>query len=89
MATQTVDRRGALASGVRTHEEIVGSSKGDNPCNHAQVRELIKNVRSGNAKRSVKPHKQAALTKAPMEAILATCDDSPRGKRDRALLLFA
>ncbi|WP_436291807.1 site-specific integrase [Variovorax sp. LjRoot178] len=61
----------------------------DNPCNHTQVRELIKNVRSGNAKRGVKPHKQAALTKEPMDALLATCDDSPRGKRDRALLLFA
>jgi integrase len=36
----------------------------------------------------VKPHKQAALTKEPLQAVLATCDDSPRGKRDRALLLF-
>lgn len=61
----------------------------DNPCNHTQVRELIKNVRSANSMRGVKPHKQAALTKEPLEAVLATCDDSPRGKRDRALLLFA
>jgi integrase len=60
----------------------------DNPCNHTQVRELLKNVRSGHAKRGVKPHKQAALTKEPLQAVLATCDDSPRGKRDRALLLF-
>lgn len=61
----------------------------DNPCNHRQVRELIKNVRSAYAKRGVRPHKQAALTLEPLEAMLATCDDSPRGKRDRALLLFA
>lgn len=61
----------------------------DNPCNHRQVRELIKNVRSAYAKRGVRPHKQAALTSEPLEAMLATCDDSPRGKRDRALLLFA
>jgi integrase len=60
----------------------------DNPCNHTQVRELLKNVRSGHAKRGVKPHKQAALTKEPLQAVLATCDESPRGKRDRALLLF-
>src|SRR5438046_8818137 len=32
-----------------------------------------------SSKRDVKPHKQA---------VLATCDDSPRGIRDRALLLF-
>jgi len=60
----------------------------DNPCNHTQVRELLKNVRSGHSKRGVKPHKQAALTKEPLQAVLATCDDSPRGRRDRALLLF-
>lgn len=60
----------------------------DNPCHHTQVRELIKNVRSGNAKRGVKPRKQDALTREPFQAILATCDDSVRGKRDRALLLF-
>ena len=60
----------------------------DNPCNHTQVRELLKNVRSGHVKRGVKPHKQAALTKEPLQAVLATCDESPRGKRDRALLLF-
>jgi hypothetical protein len=29
----------------------------DNPCNYIQVRELLKNVRSGLAKRGVKPHK--------------------------------
>ncbi len=61
----------------------------ENPCNHRQVRELVKNVRSAYAKRGVRPHKQAALTRDPLEAMLATCDDSPRGKRDRALLLFA
>ena len=32
-------------------------------------------------------HKQAALTKESLQAVLATCDESPRGKRDRALLL--
>ena len=34
-------------------------------------------------------HKQRALTREPMEAVLETCDDSLKGKRDRALLLFA
>ncbi len=35
------------------------------------------------------PHKQRALTKEPLEAVLESCDDSLKGKRDRALLLFA
>ena len=60
----------------------------DNPCNHTQVRELMKSVRSGHAKRGVKPDKKDALTKEPLQAVLTTCDDSPRGLRDRALLLF-
>ena len=29
------------------------------------------------------------MTKEPLEAVLETCDDSLRGQRDRALLLFA
>jgi integrase len=32
--------------------------------------------------------KAAALTLAMLRQILATCDDSVRGRRDRALLLF-
>ncbi|OUM00104.1 site-specific integrase [Variovorax sp. JS1663] len=61
----------------------------DNPCNHPGVRDLLKNVRRGYADRGVRAHKQSALTREPLEAVLATCDESPRGKRDRALLLFA
>jgi integrase len=86
-------RTGAYALNTLVHRLAVLSKahqklKVDNPCNHTQVRELLKNVRSGHAKRGVKPHKQAALTKEPLQAVLATCDESPRGKRDRALLLF-
>lgn len=61
----------------------------DNPCNHPGVRELLRNVRRSYAARGVMPTQQSALTKEPLELVLATCDDSPRGKRDRALLLFA
>jgi integrase len=65
------------------------SAQLDNPCNHPAVREMLRSVRAANAKRGVQPRKQAALTQEPLEAILATCDDSPLGLRDRALLLFA
>ena len=81
-ALNTLVHRLAVLS--KAHQKL----KVDNPCNHTQVRELLKNARSGHAKRGVKPHKQAALTKEPLQAVLATCDESPRGNRDRALLLF-
>jgi len=38
---------------------------------------------------SIVPDKKAAITLEPLQAMLATRDDSLRGVRDRALLLFA
>lgn len=60
-----------------------------NPCQDARVRELLGKTRRAYAKRGVVQDKKAALTRDPMEAVLETCDDSLRGVRDRALLLFA
>lgn len=60
-----------------------------NPCADEAVRELLAKTRRAYARRGVTPHKQQALTKEPLDALLATCDDSLRGVRDRALLLFA
>ena len=60
-----------------------------NPCHDVQVRELLSRTRKAYAKRGALPRKKAALTKDPLQALLETCDDSLRGKRDRALLLFA
>ena len=39
-------------------------------------------------KRGERPRKKAAVTLAEPEAILASCDDSSKGLRDRALLFF-
>ena len=60
-----------------------------NPCQDVKVRELLGKTRRAYSKRGVVQDKKAALTKDPLEALLATCDDSLRGIRDRALLLFA
>ena len=60
-----------------------------NPCKDPTVRELLAKTRRAYSKRGVVKGKKAALTKDPMEQILATCDDSLRGVRDRALLMFA
>lgn len=60
-----------------------------NPCSHPAVRELLARARRAAAQRGERPRRQAALTKDPLSALLATCDASPTGIRDRALLLFA
>lgn len=60
-----------------------------NPCADPLVRELLARTRRAYAQRGVRQNKQKALTKDPLLQILATCDDSPKGIRDRALLLFA
>lgn len=54
-----------------------------------KVRELAAKTRRAYAKRGVTLAKKAALTLEPLLAMLATCDDTLRGVRDRALLLFA
>jgi integrase len=60
-----------------------------NTVQDSKVRELVAKTRRAYAKRGVVPDKKAALTLEPLQAMLATCDDSLRGVRDRALLLFA
>ena len=60
-----------------------------NPCRAAPVRELLAKTRRAYARRGMTPAKKEALTREPLQAMLATCDDTLRGVRDRALLLFA
>lgn len=61
----------------------------DNPCADPAVRELVARTRRAYAKRGERPARKAALTREPFSRLLATCDDSLIGLRDRALLLFA
>jgi integrase len=60
-----------------------------NPCTDAKVKALLGKTRKAYAKRNALPHKQRALTHEPLQTVLDTCDDSLKGKRDRALLQFA
>ena len=85
---------GALAHNTVMHRISVLSKAHQlqqlkNPCHDPKVRELLSRTRKAYAKRGALPQKKDALTKDPLQALLATCDDSLRGKRDRALLLFA
>jgi hypothetical protein len=41
------------------------------------------------AQRGARPKRLRALTKDPLQQLRATCDESLKGKRDRALLLLA
>ena len=60
-----------------------------NPCEDAQVRHLLSRAKRAASKRGETVTKKTAATREPLEAMLATCDDSLEGVRDRALLLFA
>lgn len=87
-------KSGALALSTLVHRVAVLSKAHQmhelkNPCQDAKVRELLSRTRKAYARRGALPRKKAALTRDPLEAVLATCDDSLRGQRDRALLLFA
>jgi len=53
------------------------------------VQELVRRIRRAYAARGALPSRKPALTKTPLEALLATCTDGLIGVRDRALLLFA
>jgi integrase len=61
-----------------------------NPCDDGRVRELMARLRRSYARRGAQQvNAKPALTREPLEALLATCDASLAGLRDRALLLFA
>lgn len=59
-----------------------------NPCELASVRTLLSRARRSAVKRGERPTKKTAITRQELEAMLATCDDSLEGLRDRALLCF-
>lgn len=59
-----------------------------NPCELASVRTLLSRARRAAVKRGERPTKKTAITRPELEAMVATCDDSLEGLRDRALLCF-
>lgn len=83
MALNTVVHRIAVLSKAHQLRDL------KNPCHDPKVRELLAMTRRAHAKRGALPQKKDALTRDPLQAMLDTCDDSLRGKRDRALLTFA
>jgi len=86
--------RGALKLATVVHR-VAALSKAHqlanvpNPCEHAEVRYLLSRARRAAHKRGERPTKKTAAARRELEAMLATCDDSLEGVRDRALLYFA
>ncbi|MDR6732449.1 site-specific integrase [Delftia lacustris] len=87
-------REGPLSHNTLVHRMAVLSKAHQvhglaNPCQDGAVRELMSRTRKAYARRGEGPAKKDALTRDLLEQLLQTCDDSLRGRRDRALLLFA
>ncbi|MGH8109953.1 MAG: site-specific integrase [Arenimonas sp.] len=82
MKLSTVTHRVAVLSSLHTLKKLA------NPCEEPSVRHLLSRARRASVKRGERPNKKTAITKLELEALLATCDDSLEGKRDRALLYF-
>ena len=59
-----------------------------NPAESPAIRHLLARGRRAAVKQGVRPRKKTALARPELEALLATCDDSLAGLRDRALLCF-
>jgi integrase len=82
-STATVERR--LAS-MSTAHRLAGIGDGDNPCRHPQVRALLSAAKRVRAKEGRRQRKAKAATRDVIDALLATCDGSLAGLRDRALI---
>lgn len=61
----------------------------DNPCRQSAIRELLARTRRAYAARGARGRRAPALVREPLELMLETCDETLRGTRDRALLLFS
>jgi len=82
LALFTIELR--LAALARLHRD----QQLDAPTEDAAVRRLLRNVRSAHAKAGAAPNQKAALDKSLLKRLLETCEATPLGVRDRALLAF-
>jgi integrase len=78
----TVRHRVAVLSTAHRLKQVA------NPCEQPAIRTVLSRAARAAVKRGERPRKKTAITLAELEAMLATCDDSLEGLRDRALLCF-
>ena len=80
-AIATVVRR---VSTLRIAHQIIGLS---DPCTSPEVRQILRRARREES--LAQRARRKAITREVLEAMLDTCDASPTGVRDRAILLVA
>lgn len=78
----TVRHRVAVLSTAHRLKQVA------NPCEQPAIRTVLSRAPRAAVKRGERPRKKTAITLPELEAMLATCDDSLEGIRDRALLCF-
>jgi len=78
----TVRHRVAVLSTAHRLKQVA------NPCEQPAIRTVLSRAARAAVKRGERPRKKTAITLTELEALLATCDDSLEGIRDRALLCF-
>lgn len=93
VAARLKQKPGAFKLSTVVHRVAVLSAahqahKAANPCDSPAVRQLLSRGRRASVKRGERPRKKTAITRAELDAMVATCDDSLVGLRDRAIVLF-
>lgn len=78
----TIDHRLAILSWAHHEKQLIS------PTEDASVRRLLADCRKLALELGQAPKSKAAATQEALDAMLATCDGSLEGLRDRALLLF-
>ena len=78
----TIDHRLSVLSWAHGEKSI------ESPCQDPAVRRLLADCRKIAKELGQAPRTKTAATQNGLDAMLATCDDSLEGRRDRALLLF-
>ncbi|ROH85653.1 integrase [Stagnimonas aquatica] len=78
----TIDHRLSVLSWAHGEKGL------ESPCQDPGVRRLLADCRKIAKELGQAPHTKTAATQNGLDVMLATCDDSLEGRRDRALLLF-
>jgi integrase len=78
----TIDHRLAILSWAHHEKQLIS------PTEDASVRRLLADCRKLALELGQAPRSKAAATQDALDAMLATCDNSLEGLRDRAVLLF-
>lgn len=94
IAAKVKAKPGPLAHNTVSHRlAVLGKwhrlNQWESPTDAAALKTLLRDARKAQSRQGVTIRKKTAVVVEPLQAMLATCSDGTRGKRDRALLLLA